>query len=253
VINFASSTLNTAEFGSAGITNVMQVPVTLTIANNTSNITTPPDITANVVYGGSATQGTDYSVVQSSVTFTASPYYQGTYTAYVPVNILARSGTQGNRTFTITLQEPPHPDVLLGVTAPATTVTIRETTNITMTENELRDEIMTILQSSHQINSVLPDFIAGVNINMVVILDDGTVGIVPITLSSQNGANRVVLGAMTVNGQPASANFISIINTELPDLLINSINNFVTERTGASRRIEISQIGESTITFGYVP
>ncbi|MCU0479636.1 MAG: S8 family serine peptidase [Anaerolineae bacterium] len=254
VINFASSTLTTAEFGSAGITNIMQVPVTMTIANNTSNITTPPNITASMILAAGTSQyGVDYTLPNNSVTFTASPYYQGTYTAYVPVNILARAGTQGNRTFSLIFQTPTtHPDVLIGSIA-TTTITIRETTNIVMTENELRDEIMTILQPTHQINSVLPDFIANTRIDMVIILDDGTVGIVPITLSSQNGTNRVVFGAMTVNGQPAPANFISIINTELPDLLINSMNNFITERTGASRRIELSQIGASEITFGYLP
>lgn len=253
-LNFGSSTYTTAEFGSTGITNTIQVPVTMTIANNTSNITSPPTITTNVIYGGSAVQGTDYSVVQSSVTFDGSAFYQGTYTAYIPVNILARSGTQGNRPFTITLQSPTqHPDVVIGGTTPSTTVTIRETTNIIMTENELRDEIMTQLQPTHQINSVIPDFIAGTGINMVVILDDGTVGIVPITLTSQNGANRVVFGDMTVNGQPASDSYKGVINVELQNLIINGINNFVTERTGTTRRIEITQIGASDITFGYVP
>ena len=249
-VNFTSATYTTAEYGDTGASNTIQVPVTFTIANNTSNIT--GSVTANITYGGSAVQGTDYNVVQNNVVFDGTTFYQGTYTAYVPVTILPRSGSQGNRTFTMTIAEPPHLDAILGSPSLAT-VTIRETSNIKMTENELRYEITNLLQPSHQIDSVLPDFINGTGINMVVILDDGTVGTVSLTLPSQNGSNQVVLGNMTVNGQPASASYISIINAELPDLIIRGMNNFISNRTGAIRRIEITQISDSEITFAYLP
>jgi len=249
-VNFTSATYTTAEYGDTGLSSTIQVPITMTIANNTSNIT--GSITADIAYGGSAVQGTDYNVIQNNVVFDGTTFYQGTYTAYVPVTILPRSGSQGNRTFTMTISEPPHLDAILGSPSIAT-ITIRETSNIKMNENELRYEITNLLQPSHQIDSVLPDFINGTGINMVVILDDGTVGTVSLTLPSQNGSNRVVLGTMTVNGQPASSSYVSIINAELPDLIMRGINNFISNRTGAIQRIEISQISDNEITFAYLP
>ena len=249
-VNFTSATYTTAEYGDTGLSSTIQVPITMTIANNTSNIT--GSITADITYGGSAVQGTDYNVIQNNVVFDGTTFYQGTYTAYVPVTILPRSGSQGNRTFTMTISEPPHLDAILGSPSIAT-ITIRETSNIKMNENELRYEITNLLQPSHQIDSVLPDFINGTGINMVVILDDGTVGTVSLTLPSQNGSNRVVLGTMTVNGQPASSSYVSIINAELPDLIMRGINNFISNRTGAIQRIEISQISDNEITFAYLP
>ncbi|MCL4253062.1 MAG: S8 family serine peptidase, partial [Anaerolineae bacterium] len=134
-LNFSSSTYQVAEFGNTGINNIVQIPVRLTIANNTSNIFSPPSIQTNITYGGSASSITDYTIMQTSVTFTQSPYTQGVYTTLVPVTILARSGIQGDRSFTMTLQTPSHPDLMLGSPS-VTTVTIRETDNINMTENE---------------------------------------------------------------------------------------------------------------------
>lgn len=249
-VNFTSATYTSAEYGDTGLSNTIQVPVTFTIAGNTSNIT--GSITANISYGGSAVQGTDYTVVQNNVVFDGTTFYQGTYTAYVPVTILPRSGNQGNRTFTMTIAEPPHLDAILGSPS-LSTITIRETSNVKINENELRYEMMALLQPTHQIDSVLPDFINGTGMNMVVILDDGTVGTISITLPSQNGSNRVVLGSMTVNGQPASSSYVSIINAELPDLIMRGMNNFIANRTGATQRIEITQISDSEITFAYLP
>lgn len=251
-LTFSSSTYQVAEFGNTGINNIAQIPVRLTIANNTSNIFSPPSIQTNITYGGGASSITDYTIMQTAVTFTQSPYTQGVYTALVPVTILARPGIQGNRSFTMTLQTPSHPDLLLGSPTVAT-VTIRETDNVRMTENELRHGMMALLGVNNSINSVLPDFIAGSGINMVVILNDGTVGTVAITMTSQNGTQRINLGAMTVDGAPAPSSFVDVINTELSDLMIRAIDNFLIARTGSSRRLELAQVAESELIFNYLP
>ncbi|PJF29242.1 MAG: hypothetical protein CUN52_09380 [Phototrophicales bacterium] len=251
-VNFTSSTYQVAEFGDTGFDNLVQIPVRLTIAQNTSNIFSPPTLSANITYGGSASSITDYTIMQTAVTFTQAPYTQGVYTALVPVTILARPGIQGNRSFTMTLQTPAHPDLVLGSPSVAT-VTIRETDHVRMSENELRYYIMSLLGSSNRITSVLPDFIAGSGINMVVILDDGTVGTVAMTITSQNGTQRIVLGAMTVDGAPAPSSFVDVINAELTDLMIRAIDNFIIARTGSNRRLELTQVAESELIFNYLP
>ncbi|MCL4256672.1 MAG: hypothetical protein KJ043_23140, partial [Anaerolineae bacterium] len=109
------------------------------------------------------------------------------------------------------------------------------------------------LDANNTINSVLPDFIAGNGMNMVVILDDGTVGTVAITLTSQNGAHRVVLGAMTVNGAPAPSSFVDVVNEELTNLMIGAVDNFLIARTGSTQRLELSQVAESELIFSYLP
>ncbi|MDZ4669656.1 MAG: hypothetical protein SH821_02200, partial [Phototrophicales bacterium] len=136
---------------------------------------------------------------------------------------------------------------------PSTSVVIVDGNQLVISENELRYEMMALLQPTHQIDSVLPDFIAGSGINMVVILEDGTVGTVSITMPTQNGVHRVVLGDMLVNGIPAPANFVSVINNELPELILNGVNTYMIRRTGASRRLEITTVNESTIGLFYRP
>ncbi|MDX2078030.1 MAG: S8 family serine peptidase [bacterium] len=250
VINFINPSATVGEYGEYGQTNPILIPVQMNVINGKPNIL--GTVSANITYGGSAVLNTDYTA-PTSVTFTGTDFGQGTHTAYVPITILSRAGIQGARTLTLTLQEPPHAFVDLGVTQPNATINIIEGGQIRMTENELRSEIMELVQSDHLINSVLPDFITGTGITMVVVLDDGTVGTVSITMNSQNGAHRVILGAMLVNGVPAPTSFVDTINAELPELVIAGMNNFMTRRTGEAQRLEIMQIGDSDITFSYLP
>ncbi len=250
VINFNSSGVNAGEYGEYGFANNILIPVTMTVINGTPNIS--GTVNFNIVYGGTAVQGVDYTA-PTSIAFDGTNFGAGTHTVFVPVNILARSGLQGTRQITMALQEPPHVHVGLGITQPNTSVTIIEGTQIRMTENELRYEIMALLGAENSINSVLPDFIAGSGMNMVVILNDGTVGTVSIMMTSQNGAHRVILGAMTVNGAPAPSSFVNVVNAELPNLMIGAVNNFLIARTGGSQRLELTQVAESELIFSYLP
>lgn len=249
-INFQTNSSNVGEYGESGQTNQVLIPVIMTVINGTPNITGTVDF--NIAYGGSAVQGVDYTA-PTTITFSGTNFGAGTYMVRIPVTILARAGLQGTRQITMTLQEPPHIHVSLGTTYPNMTVNIIEGSQLRMTENELRHEMMTLLTTSNTITSVLPDFIAGSGINMVVILRDGTVGTVSISLTSEMGANRIALGAMTVNGAPAPSRFVDVVNYELPDLMTRAIENFLIARTGSSRRLDITQVTASELLFGYLP
>jgi subtilisin family serine protease len=251
-VNFATSTQTVGEYGVSGLTNNILVPVTMTVINGTPNIPGPFAVNLGYTNTGGAVRNTDYTA-PNTVTFSETSYGQGTYTAYVPITILPRVGVQLPRYFSITLSSPSSGFVSVGGTQPSMNVVIVDGNQLLISENELRHEIMTLLSPSNQIDSVLPDFIAGSGINMVVILKDGTVGTVSITMPTQNGVHRVVLGDILVDGLPAPEHFVSVINDELPELILDGINAYMVKRTGASRRLEITSVNESTLTLNYRP
>lgn len=251
-VNFVTSTQTVGEYGVSGVTNNILVPVRMTVINGTPNIPGPFTVTLSYSGIGLAVRNTDYTA-PNTVTFSDASYAQGIYTAYVPISITPRVGIQLPRYFTITLSSPSSPHVSIGGTQPSTNVFIVDGNQLVMSENELRHEIMTLLQPTNQIDSVLPDFIAGSGINMVVILKDGTVGTVSITMPSQTGVHRVVLGDMLVDGLLAPDNFVSVVNSELPQLILDGIDTYMVKRTGTSRRLEIITVNESSMTLNYRP
>ena len=150
------------------------------------------------------------------------------------------------------LDTRPNPDVITPRLQIGASI-IEFDTQIRMNEQELMYEMMMQLQPTHEIASILADFYTanGGGINLWVVLQDGTVVTLSVTITTSNSLSRVILGQMWVSGNPASTTINELINTELPPLLMNGIYHFLQPVMGDTP-VFMTSFSESEMIFSYL-
>ena len=103
-----------------------------------------------------------------------------------------------------------------------------------------------------QIRFALADFVPG-SINMTVQVADGTVGIVLISVEEADGYAVFQIDSMAVDGGAAPASYVDVINEELMDLLVGSLDALIEQKVGAGHDLVGITVTDTGIVVEVVP
>ncbi|PJF22123.1 MAG: hypothetical protein CUN56_07580 [Phototrophicales bacterium] len=207
---------------------IINIPVRLTVIDGPPNIT--GTVTVNLSYSGSASRNVDYTA-PDSITFNASSYAAGQYDISIPVTLIDRPGEQGSRDVIITLDSESHPHVNLGIDT-SFTLSVVDMAAIQIDEQMLFSAMAAqIAAGDYDIQFVLVDFTPSY-LAFTVRLEDGTLVTLNGIINPSQGMFTIQYQNILVNGQPAAANVVQTINSQLPRIVTGALESLMIDLGG---------------------
>lgn len=121
-----------------------------------------------------------------------------------------------------------------------------------ISENEFFTAVVAARQVYPDIITIVPDFVSGA-INMTIAVSGGVVGNVTVTATQGQGFVTFNITSMTVNGAAAPANYVSIINRDLPAILTTTLDSLLSARFGGGINVQSITINSDAMIINAQP